>query len=242
MKSKVETRKDELLVELNKNVPQIEWEFKEIKEEKRYLNGGTTLEGFDIYFNGTHKESKDDCYIKFDNGRLDVLELGYYHMGNNQVYNGKNKNYKHISDWDGVNEFFNEYCIGLEGREEKIKSGEMVTPNMLEMKNVGTYKMSQNEYSQGLLHLLLPHPIKYFSGKTDIDHINQSFLDFEKEYKELKKELNSDNDYDYFGNPSEMVLSFLESKLSGEIEHYLGEVMNEVEKELKKEHLETIKN
>ena len=60
MNKEIKKRKDELLVELKKNVPQIDWEFKEVKEEKRYLNDGRTLEGFDIYFNGTHKESKDD--------------------------------------------------------------------------------------------------------------------------------------------------------------------------------------
>jgi|GEM_PF-6387362 len=242
MNKEIQKRKDELLDELNKNVPKIEWEFKEIKEEKRYLNDGRTLEGFDIYFNGTHKESKDNCYIKFDDGRLDVLELGYYHMGTNQWYNGKNKNYKYIEDWDGVNEFFNEYCIGFEGREEKIKSGEMVTPNMMRMKSVGSYNMSKDEYSQGLLHLLLPHPTKSFNGKTDIDYINQSFSNFEKEYKELRKEFNLDDDCGYFETQSEMIESFLDTKLSSEIEHYLGEVMNEVEKYLKEEVLETLKN
>ena len=86
MNKEIKKRKDELLVELKKNVPQIDWEFKEVKEEKRYLNDGRTLEGLDIYFNGTHKESKDDCFIKFDNGRLDVLDVGYYHMGSKELF------------------------------------------------------------------------------------------------------------------------------------------------------------
>ena len=243
MNKEIQKSKDELLVELKKNVPQIDWEFKEVKEEKRYLNDGRTLEGFDIYFNGTHKESKDNCFIKFDNGRLYVLEVGYHHMGSNQLYNGKNKNYKHISDWDGVNEFFNEYCIGFEGREEKIKSGDMITPNMEEMKSVGNYNMSKDEYSQGLLNLLLPYPnTNNFNGKSDIHYVNEFFSDFEKKYKELNKELNTNDIGDYFGTPSEMIESFLDRKLISELEHYLEQLWEEVEEELKEEHLEKIKN
>ena len=242
MNKEIKKRKDELLVELKKNVPQIDWEFKEVKEEKRYLNDGRTLEGFDIYFNGTHKESKDGCFIKFDNRRLSVLEVGYYHMGTNQLYDGKNKNHKHISDWDGVNKFFNEYCIGFEGREEKIKSGDMITPNMEEMKSVGNYTMSKGEYSQGLLNLLLPYPNTHFNGKSDIHYVNQFFSDFEKKYKELNKELNTNDIGDYFGTPSEMIESFLDRRLITELEHYLQQLWEEVEEELKEEHLEKIKN
>ncbi|MDA7744858.1 hypothetical protein N8911_02040 [bacterium] len=243
MNKEIQKRKDELLVELIINVPQIEWEFQRVDEEIKHFNDGRTLNGYDIFYNGIHKESKDECFIKFDNGRLNVLELGYYHFPNDWLgYQWKNINYNYINDWDGVNEFFNKYCIGFDGREEKIKSGEMVTPNMMRMKSVGSYNMSKDEYSQGLLHLLLPHPTKNFNGKTDIDCINQSFSNFEKEYKELRKEFNLDDDCGYFGTQSEMIESFLDTKLSSEIEHYLGEVMNEVEKDLKEEELETIEN
>ena len=145
--------------------------------------------------------------------------------------------------WDKINEFFNEYCIGFEGREEKIKSGDMITPNMEEMKSFGNYEMSKDEYSQGLLNLLLPYPNSYgFNGKTDIDYVNQSFSDFEKKYKELNKELNTGYDGGYFGTPSGMIESFLDRKLVGELEYYLEQLWEEVEEELKEEQLETIKN
>ena len=144
MNKKIEKRKDELLVELNKNVPQIEWEFQKVNEEVQHFNDGRTYNGYDIFFNGIHKESKDECFIKFDNRSDDVLELGYYHIPTESLgYQCKNTNYKIIEDWDEVNEFFNEYCIGYEGREEKIKSGEMVTPNMRRIKRVGRLPKKQ---------------------------------------------------------------------------------------------------
>ena len=245
MNKEIKKRKDELLVELKKNVPQIDWEFKEVKEEKRYLNDGRTLEGLDIYFNGTHKESKDDCFIKFDNGRLDVLDVGYYHMGSKELYNGKNTNYKHIRDWDGVNEFFNEYCIGYEGREEKIKSGEMVTPNMSKIKSVGNYNTSKNEYSEGILNLLLDVSDLSLFGKKIKKSIKSSFNNFEGKHRELFMKKNNKETYErldkvhkgnfYFGTPIEMVQSFIEDKLVGEMEYWLEDKWNEVEEE-------TIKN
>ena len=55
MNKKIEKRKDELLVELNKNVPQIEWEFQKVNEEVQHFNDGRTYNGYDIFFNGIHK-------------------------------------------------------------------------------------------------------------------------------------------------------------------------------------------
>ena len=109
MNVEIQKRKDELLIELNTMVPQIEWEFQRVVEEIRHFKDGQTLKGFDIFFNGVHKESKDECYIKFDGGRSNVLELGYNHFPNQSLgYECTNTNHKYINDWVGVNEFFNE--------------------------------------------------------------------------------------------------------------------------------------
>ena len=43
MNKKIEKRKDELLVELNKNVPQIDWKFQKVNEEFQNFNDGRTL-------------------------------------------------------------------------------------------------------------------------------------------------------------------------------------------------------
>mgnify|MGYP001187410473 CR=1 FL=1 len=240
MKTEIQKRRDELLVELRINVPQIEWEFQRVDEEIKYFNDGRTLSGYDIFYNGIHKESKDECYIKFDNGRLDVLELGYNHIPNESLgYQCENTNYKYIYDWDGVNEFFNEYCIGFEGREKKIKNGEMITPNMSRMKSVGTYETSKNEYSEGMLNLLL-------DNRSSVGLLKEYFNDFEQQYRELMKKTQSKEEYErfhkdknsYYGTPFEMVLSYLEQKLEGEIEYWLEDKLNEVEEEV----LETIKN
>ena len=250
MNKEIKKRKDELLVELKKNVPQIEWEFNRVDEEIKHFNDGITYERYDSFcfnFNGKHKESKDDCFIKFDNGRLDVLEVGYYHMGSKQFYDGKNTNYKHIKDWDGVNEFFNEYCIGYEGREEKIKSGEMVTPNMSRIKSVGNYHTSKNEYSEGILNLLLDVSEGQYLNKKIKKSIKYLFDNFEGKYRELFKKKYDKETYErldkvhkenfYFGTPIQMVQSFIEDKLVGEMEYWLEDTWNEVEEEL-----ETIKN
>lgn len=242
MNKEIQKRKDELLVELNKNVPQIEWEFQRVVEEIKHYKDGRTLNGYDIFFNGIHKESKDECFIKFDNGRLNVLELGYYHIPTESLgYQCENKNHKHISDWDGVNEFFNEYCIGFEGREEKIKSGEMITPNMNRIMSVGTYNTSKNEYSEGMLNLLLNNGSSkvYFGGGSPKDILKQYFNDFEQQYRELMKKTQSKEDYErfhkdknsYYGTPIEMVLSYLDDKLDGEMEYYLEDKWEEVEEE-----------
>lgn len=240
MNSEIKKRKDEVLVELKLNVPQIEWEFQRVDEEIKHFNDGRTLNGYDILFNGIHKESKDECFIKFENGRLNVLELGYYHIPNESLgYQCKNTNYNYITDWEGVNEFFNKYCIGFEGREEKIKSGEMVTPNMSRMKSVGIYETSKNEYSEGMLNLLL-------ENDSSISLLKQYFIDFEHQYRELMKKSQSKEDYErfhldknsYYGTPFEMVLSYIEQKLEGEMEYWLEDKWNEVEEEV----LETIKN
>ena len=256
MNKEIKKRKDELLVELKKNVPQIEWEFNRVDEEIKHFKDGITYERYDMFFinfNGTHKESKDDCFIKFDNGRLDVLEVGYYHMGSKELYDGydgKNTNHKYIRDWDGVNEFFNEYCIGYEGREEKIKSGEMVTPNMSRIKSVGNYHTSKNEYSEGILNLLLDVSEgqgQYFNKELK-KSIKYSFDNFEGKHRELFKKKYDKETYErldkvhkgnfYFGTPIQMVQSFIEDKLEGTMDYWLEDRWNEVEKE----ELETIKN
>ena len=248
MNKEIKKRKDELLVELKKNVPQIEWKFDRVDEEITHFNDGPTHKGYDRFFfnfNGTHKESKDDCFIKFDNGRLDVLDVGYYHMGSEELYDGKNTNYKFIRDWNGVNEFFNEYCIGYEGREEKIKSGEMVTPNMSRIKSVGNYHTSKNEYSEGILNLLLDVSEGQYLNKELKKSIKSSFNNFEGKHRELFKKKYDKETYErldkvhkgnfYFGTPIEMVQSFIEDKLVGEMEYWLEDKWNEVKEE-------TIKN
>ena len=249
MNKKIEKRKDELLVELNKNVPQIEWEFQKVNEEVQHFNDGRTYNGYDIFFNGIHKESKDECFIKFDNRSDDVLELGYYHIPTELLgYQCKNTNYKIIEDWDEVNEFFNQYCIGYEGREEKIKSGEMVTPNMRRIKRVGTYDTSKNEYSEGMLNHLLEISEDWNTNEHLKEFIKDSFNDFEEKNRELFKKKYDKETYErldkvhkgnfYFGTPIEMVQSFIEDKLVGEMEYWLEDKWNEV----KEEELETIKN
>jgi len=244
-------RKDELLVELKKNVPQIDWKFLKIETKTTTLGDGREWNNHKIHFEGIHKDSKDECFIIDEGGENDFI-CGYYHI-KQSMYRGENSKWIYEdrgnyigtpfkSVWDKINEFFNEYCIGFEGREEKIKSGDMITPNMEKMKSVGNYEMSKDEYSQGLLNLLLPYPNSYgFNGKTDIDYVNQSFSDFEKKYKELNKELNTGNDGGYFETPSEMIESFLDTKLVGELEYYLEQLWEEVEEEVREEQLETSK-
>ena len=251
MNKEIQKRKDEILVELNKNVPQIDWKLFKIENKSTTLSDGNGFDGVEIHFEGIHKESKDECFI-IDDGSEGSFTCGYYHM-KHLWYRGKNTKWIYEDDgrtigvpfksiWDKINEFFNEYCIGFEEREEKIKSGDMITPNMKEMKSVGNHKMSKDEYSQGLLNLLLPYPNTHFNGKSDIHYVNQFFSDFEKKYKELNKELNTNDKGGYFGEPSEMIESFLDRKLLGELEYYLQQLWEEVEEELKEEHLEKIKN
>lgn len=208
-------RKDELLIELKKNVPQIDWKFSKIETKTTTLGDGREWNNHKIHFEGIHKESKDECFIIDEDGGNEFI-CGYYNFVKSN-YIGKNSKWIYEDDgrtigvpfksvWDKINEFFNEYCIGFEGREEKIKSGDMITPNMEEMKRSNEYKMSKNEYSQGLLNLLLPYPnTNPYNGKNDIHRVNEYFSRFEKKYKELNKELNTGYDGGYFGTPSGMV-------------------------------------
>lgn len=245
-------RKDELLLELKKNVPQIDWKFIKIEKNTTHYNDGRVISNHDkILFRGIHRESEDVCFL-IDNGSNSSFKCGYYNLGkptyrgenSKTIYedNGRTIGVPFKSVWDKINEFFNEYCIGFEGRENKIKSGEMITPNMEEIKNVCKIKTSEVEYSQGLLNLMLPYPHTHISGKNDIDYVNKYFFDFENKYKELNKKLNTDYDGGYFGTSSEMVQSFLETKLLSELEYYLEQLWEEVEEELREEQLETIKN
>lgn len=220
MNVEIQKRKDELLEELNTMVPQIEWEFQRVVEEIRHFKDGQTLKGYDIFFNGVHKESKDECFVKFDGGRNNVLELGYNHFPNQSLgYKCTNTNHKYIDDWDGVNEFFNEYCIGFEGREEKIKNGEMISPNMYSISNVGFYETSKNEYSEGMLNLLF--------GISNMDtivnnslkgYLKELFNDFESNYQKLGCNKNG-----YFGTPIEMLQSFINEQVENELGYWLEE-------------------
>ena len=229
MNKEIEKRKDELLVELKKNVPQIEWEFQRVVEEIRHYKNERTLKGYDIFFEGIHNESKDECFIKFDNGREDVLELGYLHIPTESLgYQCKNTNHKHIDDWDGVNEFFNKYCIGYEGREEKIKSGDMVTPNMYDIQSIGTYTTSKNEYSEGVLNLLFEiSKMDTNLNNSKKGHIKSCFNEFEEKYKKFSE--HSINGY--FGTSSEMIKYFISDILYGELECWLDKIWKEVVEE-----------
>ncbi len=219
MNVEIQKRKDELLIELKTMVPQIEWEFQRVVEEIRHFKDGQTLKGFDIFFNGVHKESKDECFIKFDGGRSNVLELGYNHFPNQSLgYECTNTYHKYINDWVGVNEFFNEYCIGFEGREEKIKSGDMISPNMYSISNVGFYETSKNEYSEGMLNLLFgisnmvdPNINHFLKG-----YLKSMFNEFENNYFKLER-----NNNGYFGTPFEMLKSFIENKVLHEMDSWL---------------------
>lgn len=232
MKKDIEKRKKQLLVELDKNVPQIDWNFKEVKEVKRYLNDGRILEEFDIYFSGVHKESNDSCFIKFDGGRESVLELGFSHISGDPMY----KDYIPVIGWDGVNEFFNEFCIGFEERERKIMSGEMKTPNMKEFEYFGNYIMSNVEYSEGFLNLIFQD---YSCGSSPKGTIKSIFNGFERDYRDLMKKTKSKEEYEkhyknkngYFGTPHEMVKSFLDERFVGELDYRLEDLWKEVEEE-----------
>lgn len=221
MKVEIQKRKDELLLELKKMVPQIDWEFQRVVEEIRHFKDRPTRKSYDIFFNGIHKKSKDECFIKFDGERDNVLELGYNHIPNQSLgYECKNTNYKYIDDWDGVNEFFNEYCIGFEGREEKIKTGDMITPNMYRIMNVGFYETSNEEYSEGVLNLLFE-----ISSMDDmkVNHFLKGYLkrifnDFESNYLKL-----GSNNNGYFGTSLEMLKSFIENKVLHEMDSWLEE-------------------
>jgi hypothetical protein len=140
--------KDELLVELNVKVTQIEWSFCKIEEKNTDYcdNVIETSVQYNIFFEGTHKVSKDRCFITIKlNHFQHYMEVGYYHLlpprgmssGDNRLHwaNTKNSDIFDYGRWDEANEFFNEYCIGRVGRLEKIKSGEMITPNMKEVRH-----------------------------------------------------------------------------------------------------------
>jgi hypothetical protein len=233
-------RKEKLLIELKKNVPQIDWKYTEIKEEITHLNDGRTHEKYDIYFDGIHKESKDKCFIKFNNGRENVLRVGYNHFSDDGMYDGmydgRNTNHEHIYNWDGVNEFFNEYCVGFEERERKIKSDEMETPNMKNMKTFGNYTMSKIEYSEGFLNLILKNCYSNFYEGSHKSHIKELFTEIENRYRELIKETHSKEEYEehfkntdgFFGTPSKMVESYLEESLVGELGYWLEDKWEEI--------------
>jgi hypothetical protein len=226
MKVEIQKRKEEILLELNKMVPQIDWEFQRVVEDIRHFKDGRTLKSYDIFFNGIHKISKDECFIKFEGGRVDVLEVGYNHIPNQSLgYKCENTNYKHINDWDGVNEFFNEYCIGVEGRLEKIKTGDMITPNMYRIMNVGIYETSNEEYSEGFLNLIFG-----ISSKDDMNvnhflkgYLKRMFNDFESTYLKIGSNSNG-----YFGTPLEMLKSFIENKVLHEMDYWLEQEWNKM--------------
>jgi hypothetical protein len=229
MEKEIVERKEQLFVDLNKYVPQIEWEFKEVKEINRYLNDGRNLGGYDVVFHGLHNESKDYCFILFDNGRDDVIEVGFNHFDN-----GDGKNKKYVRDWDSVNEFFNEFCIGFKERERKILNGEMITPNMIEFQSFGNYIMSKVEYSEGFLNLLFTDS---YNGDSLKESIKDIFDSFETKYRDLMKKNNSKEVYEklyknkngYFGTPDEMVKSYLNERFVGELEYWMEEFWKEVE-------------
>ena len=247
----IKDRNEKNLKLINKEVPKYEWELQRLEVNDRVWNMDFKKShwGVDYYYTTKHNGVKGEIKLHCDgNGskfELDDIEMNF----SDGIYGEKNWNsvektkqinsdgspfdykkggvYKmkdttEDEQWNEVRDYFDKYLIKV---DERIKM-KVDTPRMRTIKYY-LNNLYHYEYNKIMLDTIFGDG--EYSERSSYEGIWERFED---DYSKME---GSDKN-GYFRTPMSMIESFLdEGKCSGEMDYWLEDLMEEVEKDLEEE-------
>ena len=125
--------------------------------------------------------------------------------------------------WEEIREFFETYLIPQDELIEKKLRTPRIENLLYKIYNCFTY-----EFNEILLEIL-------FYDKSERRVLNKMNKDFEERYHEKLKELGLKHYNSYFVDTIDMIKSYMEERLTSDIDYYLEQKWDGIEDDLDKE-------